>query len=87
MRGDYYASDDGDPGDGQHGTFYPMLNTPRVFARTPFFAEANLEDSFVSVTGEVGKKLAPRSDYHHLLWFHADGPYQRRLRSGGPTCE
>jgi hypothetical protein len=84
--GYYYASGDGDPSDGQHGTFYPMLNTPRIFARTPFFAEANLEDSFVSVTGKVGKKLALRSDYHHLrlaksrdLWYQAGGPYNNAV--------
>jgi hypothetical protein len=84
--GYYYASGDSNPSDGQHGTFYPMLNTPRIFARTPFFAEANLEDLFFSATWKAGKKLSFRSDYHRLqlakardLWYQAGGPYNNAV--------
>ncbi|MBB6051449.1 alginate export family protein [Armatimonas rosea] len=80
--GYYYASGDSNPNDNQHGTFYPILNTPRLFARTPFFAEANLKDAFVSVTGKVGSKLALRGDYHLLqlanandLWYQSGSPF------------
>jgi hypothetical protein len=31
-----FASGDGDPRDGTHGTFFPVLPTPRQFARFPF---------------------------------------------------
>ena len=84
--GYYYASGDSNPNDSQHGTFYPLLNTPRLFARTPFFSEANLEDSFVSVTGKIGKKFSLRSDYHHLqlaksqdLWYQSGSPYNNKV--------
>lgn len=80
--GYYYASGDSDPNNGQHGTFYPMLNTPRLFARTPFFTEANLEDTFVSASWKAGSKVSFRADYHWLrlakandLWYQAGGPF------------
>src|SRR5205085_2868514 len=39
--GYYLASGDGNSADGKHGTFFPLLPTPRIYARFPFYSEMN----------------------------------------------
>lgn len=82
-------SGDSNPADSTHGTFYPMLNTPRIFARTPFYTEANSKDLFAQVTLKPNPKLALRADYHAIslankndLWYVAGGPFQSRPAFG-----
>ena len=76
-------SGDGNAADGTHSTFYPLLNTPRIYARTPFFAEANARDLFFQVQAKPNAKLALRADYHKIaldnkndLWYQAGGPFE-----------
>ncbi len=48
LRAGYYlGSGDGNPSNSQHGTFFPILPTPRPYARYPFYNESNLQDLFV----------------------------------------
>lgn len=84
LRAGYFrGSGDGDPNDGRHGTFFQMLPTPRVYARTPFFNLMNSEDLMaaaivrphkaVSIRGEAhGLRLAERND----LWYSGGGAFQ-----------
>ena len=84
LRAGYnHYSGDGDPNDGDHNTFYPLLDTPRIYARTPFYTLANARDAFVMVTAKPHPKVNVRTDYHWVrldrggdLWYAADGPFQ-----------
>lgn len=80
--GYYYASGDGDGGNGRHGTFFPMLPTPRIYARFPFYSETNLEDLFAEVILRPNKRWTLRADIHALglansndLWYAGGGAY------------
>ncbi|HEX6644375.1 MAG TPA: alginate export family protein [Gemmatimonadales bacterium] len=80
--GVYRASGDPDPGDGRHETFYPVLPTPRVYARTPFYTTANLEEAFVSLAVRPGP-VSLRSDARFLrlhealdLWYAGGGAFE-----------
>ena len=75
-------SGDGNPGDGKHQTFSPLLNTPRIYARTPFFAEANSRDLFIQALVRPDKKTTIRADLHCVSldkaadrWYAAGGPF------------
>ncbi|MBB6053836.1 alginate export family protein [Armatimonas rosea] len=75
-------SGDGNPTDGKHQTFSPLLNTPRIYARTPFFAEANSRDLFAQAIFHPDKKTTLRADLHHVSldkasdrWYAAGGPF------------
>lgn len=83
------TSGDSNPADSTHGTFYAMLNTPRIYARTPFYTEANTKDLFVQVMAKPNPKLALRADYHSVslasgkdLWYVAGGPFQSKPAFG-----
>ena len=83
------TSGDSNPSDGTHGTFYAMLNTPRIYARTPFYTEANTKDLFIQVMAKPNPKLALRADYHSVslangkdLWYVAGGPFQSKPAFG-----
>ena len=78
-----YASGDGDPKDGTHGTFFPILPTPRQFARFPFFNMMNNEDLFGILIIRPGKALTLRHEFHDLrlasrndLWYLGGGAFQ-----------
>lgn len=75
-------SGDRDPADGTHGTFYPLLNTPRLYARTPFYGESNLQDIFVMAMLRPTPRTMVRADWHHTAldrtadrWYAAGGPF------------
>lgn len=75
-------SGDGNPTDNKHQTFAPLLNTPRIYARTPFFAEANSRDLFVQAIVRPDKKTTLRTDLHRVTldkaadrWYAAGGPF------------
>ncbi len=82
--GFFHASGDKDPGDGSHETFFPILPTPRIYARFPFFTLANLNDAFAQVIVKPHPKLTLRGDVHGLwladdsdLWYLGGGAFQR----------
>lgn len=86
VRAGYFRSTgDNDPNDQTHGTFFQVLPTPRIYARTPFFNSMNNEDSFVQLRLKPHAKLALRTDVHHLrlsnehdLWFVGGGAFQQK---------
>ena len=77
-----FGSGDGNAADGKHGTFFQVLPTPRIYARTPFFNMMNSRDAF----GELvlrPKRVTIRSDVHVLkladandLWYSGGGAFQ-----------
>jgi hypothetical protein len=85
VRGGYFRSTgDGDPTDGVHNTFFQVLTTPRLYARTPFFNLMNNEDIFGQVRFKPHPRLNMRFDAHHLrlsnardLWYSGGGAFQK----------
>ena len=81
FRGGYFrSSGDGDPSGGRHGTFFQMLPTPRIYARTPFYNLMNIEDTFGQLRLKPHAKVNLRFDAHHLrlssekdLWYVGGG--------------
>jgi hypothetical protein len=86
IRGGYFrGSGDDDPNDGSYGTFFQILPTPRIYARTPFFNAMNNEDVFGQLRLKPHTKLGLRFDAHHLrlssprdLWYTGGGAFQKR---------
>lgn len=86
IRGGYFrSSGDDNPDDGSYGTFFQVLPTPRIYARTPFFNAMNNEDVFGQVRLKPHAKLSLRFDAHHLrlsnardLWYAGGGAFQKR---------
>jgi hypothetical protein len=83
LRAGYdFGSGDNNPTDGTHHTFFQVLPTPRIYARTPFFNMMNTKDAF----GELilrPKRVTIRSDIHSLrladsadLWYSGGGAFQ-----------
>jgi hypothetical protein len=77
------SSGDKDPSDGDHGTFFQMLPTPRPFARFPFYNMMNNEAAFGELILRPSKALTIRTDVHGLrlsqrndLWYLGGGPFQ-----------
>lgn len=82
-------SGDGSPGDTRHETFFPLLPTPRLYARFPFYTTANLKDAFVGVMLRPTPKWTARLDYHRLdladrsdLWYIGGGAFQEKPSFG-----
>jgi hypothetical protein len=78
-----WGSGDKDPADGEHGTFFQVLPTPRVYARFPFYNQMNTTDWFVSVSLRPPSRWTLRADYHNLslsrradLWYQGGGAFQ-----------
>jgi hypothetical protein len=87
--GFFHGSGDGDPGNRSHGTFMPILPTPRVYARFPFYTQANLNDLFGQVLLRPNPRLTLRADLHALwladpsdLWYSGGGAFQDRPSFG-----
>lgn len=86
FRGGYFrGSGDGDPADNTHGTFFQMLPTARIYARTPFFNLMNNEDTFGQLSLKPHGKVNLRFDARHLrlsnakdLWYVGGGAFQKR---------
>ena len=77
------GSGDSNPNDKTHGTFFEVLDTPRLYARTPFFNTMNMEDLNGSVIIRPHSKITLSSEYHSLrlanandLWYTGGGAYQ-----------
>jgi len=80
--GYYYASGDDNATDSKHDTFFPVMPTPRIYARFPFYSETNLKDAFVQLIGRPNPKLTLRADAHSLslassndLWYQGGGAF------------
>lgn len=87
--GFFHADGDDDPGDNKHGTFFPMLFTPRIYARFPFYTLSNLDDAFVMLILRPHPQWTVRTDYHRLslaarndLWYAGGGAFQERPSFG-----
>ena len=74
------SSGDDNPADGEHGTFFQVLPTSRIYAQFPFFNLMNNEDLFVQLILKPHPRVTVRSDYHWLrvtekrdLWYAGGG--------------
>ncbi len=88
------SSGDKDPADGNHGTFFQVLPTARIYAQFPFFNLMNNEDLFVQLIVKPHPRLTLRSDLHRLrlseasdLWYAGGGATNERVFgfSGTPS--
>jgi Alginate export len=83
IRGGYdVGSGDDNATDGTHRTFFQVMPTPRIYARTPFFNMMNSKDAFAEVILRP-KRVTVRSDIHSLrlaqsadLWYSGGGAFQ-----------
>jgi len=76
------GSGDDNPTDGTHGTFFQVLPTPRIYARTPFYNMMNSKDAFAELVLRP-KRATIRSDIHAVrladssdLWYVGGGAFQ-----------
>lgn len=87
LRGGWFrSSGDNNNTDGTHNTFFQMLPTPRIYARTPFFNQMNNTDDFVQFIDKPVKPVALRADLHwldltspHDLWYTGGGAYDNKV--------
>jgi hypothetical protein len=77
------GSGDGDAADGEHGTFFQILPTPRIYARFPFFNMMNIEDRYCSLIIRPQTKVTISNEVHSLrlansndLWYTGGGVFQ-----------
>lgn len=83
IRAGYMRSTgDASPEDGDHGTFFQVLPTPRSYARLPFYNAMNLDDRFVSVALNAGSRVGLRAEAHRLklsegadAWYAGGGAF------------
>lgn len=84
LRAGYYVgSGDGDPGDGDHGTFFQMAPGTQKYNLLPYCDLMNTEDIFIQLITYPVKNMMIRADYHVLqlneeddLWYMGSGPTQ-----------
>jgi hypothetical protein len=84
VRAGFFASSgDDDPGDDEHGSFFQILPTPRIYARFPFYNMMNNRDAFIEVIARPSKRVTTRADLHLLrlsegadLWYSGGGAFQ-----------
>ncbi|MCX8073095.1 MAG: alginate export family protein [Candidatus Binatia bacterium] len=88
------TSGDDNPSDGEHGSFFQLLPTARVYAQTPFFNLMNIEDLVAQALLRPHAQVLARVDYHWLrvndsadLWYAGGGASNARIFgfSGTPT--
>ena len=67
---------------GDHGTFFQVLPTPRIYARTPFYNQMNSEDAFAQLLLRPDARTTLRTDVHRLrlaesadLWYAGGGAF------------
>jgi len=79
-----FGSGDGDPNDGSHNTFFPVLPTPRQYARYPFYNTQNNHDVSAMLILRPDPRFTVRSEAHFLwlaasadLWYSGGGAYSR----------
>jgi len=87
IRGGYfYGSGDINNSDNLHQTFFQLLPTPRIYARSPFFNLMNNRDGFVQIIDRPGKSIEMRADLHWLkltsntdLWYSGGGAFDNKV--------
>ena len=90
LRGGYsQGSGDDTPGTtagGEHTTYFQMLPTPRIYARTPFYNMMNDRDLFASLLLRPAKATSIRAEAHKLslasatdLWYAGGGAYNKTV--------
>ena len=83
---------------GKHTTFFQVLPTPRIYARTPFYNMMNNRDLFSSLILRPAKGTSIRTEIHKLaltrssdLWYAGGGAFNETVfgyqgrPSGGST--
>lgn len=82
----FHSSGDGDPSDGDHGTFFQVLPTPRIYARFPFYNAMNSDDMFLQATARPRAKVTISSEIHRLrlsnerdLWYAGGGAFDENV--------
>ena len=83
IRGGYdVGSGDDNATDDTHATFFQVLPTPRIYARTPFFNMMNSKDAFAELILRP-RRVTIRSDIHSVrlaspndLWYLGGGAFQ-----------
>ena len=83
------GSGDATPGTtvgGEHRTFFQMLPTPRIYARTPFYNMMNNRDLFASLIVRPARATSVRTEVHKLsltesadLWYAGGGAYNKTV--------
>ncbi len=80
------SSGDDDPADGEHGTFFQVMPTARIYAQFPFYNLMNDEDVFVQLIANPFTRASVRVDYHWLrlteprdLWYGGGGATNDRV--------
>lgn len=81
--GAFFASGDGNPNDGKHGTFFQPLPTEQFYARLPFYTLQNTEDYTGQVIWQPNHRLELRSEVHKVKlhsandeWYLGSGAFQ-----------
>jgi hypothetical protein len=71
--------------DNEHGTFFQVLPTPRLYARFPLYNLMNIEDAFASLQLRPSGTVQVRAEAHHLrlsepadLWYSGGGAFDKR---------
>jgi len=64
--GIFRSSGDDDPADDDHGTFFQLLPTSRIYAYTPFYNLMNNQDVMLQLLARPLGRLATRLDFHWL---------------------
>lgn len=91
LRAGYFrSSGDDNPTDTEHGSFFQLLPTARLYARFPFYNLMNREDGFLQLLlHPLPQTVTVRSDLHFLrlseardLWYAGAGAFQRRKNFG-----
>jgi hypothetical protein len=74
------SSGDDDPEDGDHGTFFQILPTPRLYSFSTFYNLMNSEDAFLELILRPLAGLSARTAFHNLrvteardLWYQGGG--------------
>jgi hypothetical protein len=83
------GSGDDSPGTtagGEHSTFFQMLPTPRLYARTPFYNMMNNRDLFSSLILRPARGTSVRTEVHRLsltrandLWYSGGGAFNESV--------
>lgn len=64
--GIFRSSGDDDPADGDHGTFFQLIPTSRIYAYTPYYNLMNNQDVLLQLLTRPLERLATRFDFHWL---------------------
>jgi alginate export protein len=74
------SSGDDDPNDGDHGTFFQIIPTGRIYSYSTFYNLLNDEDAFAQIVLRPMPGLVSRTDFHNVrategndLWYQGSG--------------